>query len=86
MVEKIQNVGVTCIKKFLQADEKYHLHEFATEALYTFISASLRAIVAYKEAPVYLMQEERRGGERMNNHNIGVNRKNASFTSWIWSL
>ncbi|KAI9273799.1 hypothetical protein EDC94DRAFT_592803 [Helicostylum pulchrum] len=51
--EKLQRVGISCIKQLLKADEKYHLHELASETLFTFVSASLKALVAYQEAPGY---------------------------------
>lgn len=50
-MEKLQNIGIGCIKIALIADEKYHLHEYASEALYSIVSALLRAIVAYKDTP-----------------------------------
>ncbi|KAL9559155.1 hypothetical protein MBANPS3_000559 [Mucor bainieri] len=53
LIERVQQLTVECIKVGLKADEKYHLHEFASEAVYSIISAFLKAIVAYKEAPLY---------------------------------
>jgi hypothetical protein len=79
VVEKIQNLGVTCIKKLLQADEKYRLHEFASEALYTLVSASLKTIVAYKEVPAYLIEQDGSGGRSSGKHS-------SSSPSRIWSL
>lgn len=51
--EKMQRVGVECIKLVLAADEHYHLHELASETLYMLIAASLKAAVAFKESPSY---------------------------------
>ncbi|CAO3619373.1 unnamed protein product [Mucor fragilis] len=52
LVERVQQLTIECIKLGLKTDEKYHLHEFASEAVYSIISAFLKAIVAYKEAPL----------------------------------
>ncbi|KAF7727947.1 hypothetical protein EC973_006835 [Apophysomyces ossiformis] len=57
VVHKVQDFGFDCVKLMLQADEQYHLHEFASEAMYVFIAAGLKAAVAYKEAPGYQQQE-----------------------------
>lgn len=51
ITQKAQDLGVECIKVGLAADEKYRLHEFVTEGLYMLITAGLKAIVAFKEAP-----------------------------------
>ncbi|KAI8334212.1 hypothetical protein BC941DRAFT_432377 [Chlamydoabsidia padenii] len=51
--DKMQKVGIECIKLGLAADEHYHLHELASETLYVLIAASLKAAVAYKESPSY---------------------------------
>ncbi|KAG2235445.1 hypothetical protein INT48_007843, partial [Thamnidium elegans] len=68
--EKLQCVGISCIKQLLKADEKYHLHELASETFFTFVSASLRALVAYKETPGY------------NDSNIQTT---ADKKVWAWS-
>jgi hypothetical protein len=49
IMEKLQNIGIECIKVALLADEKYHLHEYASEALYSIVSTLLKSIVAYKD-------------------------------------
>lgn len=54
VAEKIQIWSISCIKQLLAADEKYHLHEFASEAVCTLIRLYLKTIVAYKETPGYL--------------------------------
>ncbi|KAI9358058.1 hypothetical protein BD770DRAFT_387700 [Pilaira anomala] len=51
ITQKAQDLGVECIKVGLAADEKYRLHEFVTEGLYMLITAGLKAMVAFKEAP-----------------------------------
>ncbi|CAO3614572.1 unnamed protein product [Cunninghamella echinulata] len=51
--EKLQLVGIECVKMILAADEHYHLHELASETLYMLIAASLKAAVAFKESPKY---------------------------------
>ncbi|KAI7879992.1 hypothetical protein K492DRAFT_178211 [Lichtheimia hyalospora FSU 10163] len=51
VTEKAQDLGIECIKFALYMDEQYQLHEFATEALYMFVAAGIRAAVAYKETP-----------------------------------
>ncbi|KAI8089471.1 uncharacterized protein BX664DRAFT_385954 [Halteromyces radiatus] len=51
--QKMQSVGIECIKLLLAADEHYHLHELASETLYMLIAASLKAAVAFKESPSY---------------------------------
>lgn len=53
VAQKAQDAGIECVKLLLQADEQYHLHELATEAMYMFIAAGLKAAIAYKEAPGY---------------------------------
>lgn len=75
-IEKAQQMTIVFIKKFLDADEKYHLHEFASETLYTFISAALKALVAYKETPGYM--------EQKNSHQ-DQQQVAATKPSWIWS-
>lgn len=78
VIEKIQNVGVICIKKLLAADEKYHLHEFASEALYTLVSATLKAVVAYKETPGFMERAEQRQPESQQQQQV-------MKSNWIWS-
>lgn len=57
VVDKVQVWSISCIKQLLAADEKYHIHEFATEAIYTLIRLYLKALVAYKETPGYVQEE-----------------------------
>lgn len=52
LIERVQQLTIECVKLGLKTDEKYHLHEFASEAVYSIISAFLKAIIAYKEAPL----------------------------------
>lgn len=72
VIEKIQNLAIEGIKITLKADEKYHLHEFASEALYTLVSAFLKAIIACKEAPLH-----------RNIPNEGLSTRSES---WMWGL
>lgn len=58
VTEKAQDLGIECIKFALYMDEQYQLHEFATEALYMFVAAGIRAAVAYKETPPHSEQKE----------------------------
>lgn len=44
-------MGIACIKQLLAVDERYHLHEYASETVHTFIRLYLKAVVAYKETP-----------------------------------
>lgn len=53
VVEKVQDIGIQCIKLGLQADERYRLHEFISEGLYMLVAAALKAAVAFKETPRY---------------------------------
>ena len=72
IIDRVQHVGILCIKKLLAADEKYHLHEFASEAMYTFISATLKAAVAYKETPGYTENNRQQPQQVVK-------------PSWVWS-
>jgi hypothetical protein len=51
--EKVQDLGIQCIKLGLQVDERYRLHEFLSEGLYMLVAAGLKAAVAFKETPRY---------------------------------
>lgn len=51
--EKFQDFTIYCIKYGIEADEKYHLHEYITEGIYMMIVAGLKAVVAFKETPRY---------------------------------
>lgn len=53
VMQKVQNLGIQCIKFGLQADEQYRLHEFISEGLYMMVAAGLKAAVAFKETPRY---------------------------------
>ncbi|KAL7327192.1 hypothetical protein PS15p_209421 [Mucor circinelloides] len=65
IVERVQQLTIECIKLGLKADEKYHLHEFASEAVYSIISALLKAIIAYKEAPLHKHDTAPKSGPRL---------------------
>lgn len=58
VMQKAQDFGIQCIKFGLQADERYHLHEFLSEGLYMLIAAGLKAAVAFNETPRYADNEE----------------------------
>lgn len=58
---KIQDFGIYCIKHGIEADEKYHLHEYITEGIYMITVAILKAVVAFKEAPSYYNKKEIKG-------------------------
>lgn len=60
IAQKAQDFGIECVKLLLRADEQYRLHEFASEAMYMFVAAGLKAAVAYKEAPGFREPEEQR--------------------------
>jgi hypothetical protein len=51
VTQKAQDMSVEFIKLGIQADERYHLHEFVTEGIYMVIVAGLKAAVAFKETP-----------------------------------
>ncbi|CEG78848.1 hypothetical protein RMATCC62417_13388 [Rhizopus microsporus] len=53
ITEKAQDLGIQCLKIGLEADQHYRLHEFITEGIYMFITAGLKAIIAFKETPNY---------------------------------
>ncbi|KAI9315162.1 hypothetical protein BX666DRAFT_1879026 [Dichotomocladium elegans] len=53
IVNKVQDLGIECVKLMLKMDEQYHLHELASEAIYVFVAAGIKAAVAYKEAPAF---------------------------------
>ncbi|CAO0801988.1 unnamed protein product [Mucor circinelloides] len=65
IVERVQQLTIECIKLGLKADEKYHLHEFASEAVYSIVSAFLKAIIAYKEAPLHKHDTAPKSGPRL---------------------
>ncbi|KAI9312236.1 hypothetical protein BX666DRAFT_866205 [Dichotomocladium elegans] len=49
--QRLQNLGVQCVKRLLEADEEYRLHELISESIYMLIAAGLKAVVAFKETP-----------------------------------
>ncbi|KAG2202029.1 hypothetical protein INT47_006221 [Mucor saturninus] len=51
VVDKVQLCSIGCIKLLLAVDERYHLHEYASETVCTLIRLYLKAVVAYKETP-----------------------------------
>ncbi|KAI8875968.1 hypothetical protein K501DRAFT_201513 [Backusella circina FSU 941] len=53
VTEKVQDIGIQCIKFGLKTDEQYRLHEFISEALYMLVAAGLKAAIAFKETPRY---------------------------------
>ncbi|KAG1178054.1 hypothetical protein G6F70_001971 [Rhizopus microsporus] len=53
ITEKAQDLGIQCLKIGLEADQHYRLHEFITEGIYMFITAGLKAIIAFKETSSY---------------------------------
>ncbi|KAG0177825.1 hypothetical protein DFQ29_004287 [Apophysomyces sp. BC1021] len=85
--------GFECVKLMLQADEQYRLHEFASEAMYMFVAAGLKAAVAYKETPGYHQQEQirqQRGMLQPSHESPQIEYYNElpareSRTTWPWS-
>ncbi|KAI7902823.1 uncharacterized protein BX663DRAFT_52338 [Cokeromyces recurvatus] len=53
ILEKAQDASIQCIKFGLEADERYHVHEFLTEGFYMLVTAGLKVAIAYKETPRY---------------------------------
>ncbi|KAI8643718.1 hypothetical protein BD408DRAFT_431192 [Parasitella parasitica] len=72
IVQKVEYVTIECIKFALKTDEKYNLHEIASEAVCTLLSTFLKAIIAYREAP-----------RHKNTLDEGFS---AISESWIWGL
>ncbi|KAG0168080.1 hypothetical protein DFQ28_005367 [Apophysomyces sp. BC1034] len=93
IIHKIQDFGFECVKLMLQADEQYRLHEFASEAMYMFVAAGLKAAVAYKETPGYHQQEQirqQRGMLQPSHESPQIEYYNElpareSRTTWPWS-
>ncbi|KAI7873031.1 hypothetical protein BDF14DRAFT_1877479 [Spinellus fusiger] len=53
LMQKAQYLGIELLKYFIEINEKYRLHEYLSEMFYMLLSASLKAAIAYKEAPSY---------------------------------
>ncbi|KAL0078114.1 hypothetical protein F4703DRAFT_1878723 [Phycomyces blakesleeanus] len=69
IIQKIQNFMIECVKLLLEADEEYRLHEYISEALYMLFAASLKAAVAFKEAPSYQVpQQNNRNSSKRHSH------------------
>lgn len=98
-MEKLQIFSIQCIKYVLEADERYHLHEYITEGLYMIIAAGLKAAVAFKEAPGYDSKIQNKSestkvsGSKRNNHPTTSHSIPCSppapqktRTSWTWPV
>lgn len=76
-MERLQNAGIQCIKYVLEADERYHLHEFITEGVYMMIAAGLKAAIAFKETPGYDSKVQ----NKSESTKVSTNRRNDDFTT-----
>lgn len=82
-------MSVEFIKLGIQADEKYHLHEFVTEGIYMVVVAGLKAAVAFKETPRHKDNQISIPPPSELNRNIPASpvkqQDKSKNSSWVWT-
>lgn len=91
-MQRVQDMSVECIKLGIQADERYHLHEFVTEGIYMVVVAGLKAAVAFKETPrhkenqqITIQPDANRNISSPLMHPKEQDDVKSKSTSWVWT-
>ncbi|KAI8985355.1 hypothetical protein BDB01DRAFT_787763 [Pilobolus umbonatus] len=81
--KKIELTCLTCIKWIITTDEKYRLHEYAAETIYSMTVTLVKAAIAYKEAPGYSQKMDQQ--DNRQDHRVLENGSSLDIWKWMFS-